>query len=211
MSYLCVVAGQMQSLWRGQKANLLRGHVQIVVWSFCIEVESSDNWFSYMNVLVIFCSRFILHDCGLIGLQLEKCKNVDFGRCPRTYCSGQPCLPMGQSDVSRTSTVKIYCPKCEDIYYPRSKYQGSILFHMDCLLLCHVMWQSIGVHCRNNQFPHFLEHLLIMLWHHVCNCHCSSLAFLELWHFNHSKRNPDLSWISFRVWDSTLLSFAPVS
>jgi hypothetical protein len=121
-----------------------------------------------MNVLVIFCSRFILHDCGLMGLQLEKCKNVDFGRCPRTYCSGQPCLPMGQSDVSRTSTVKIYCPKCEDIYYPRSKYQGSILFHMDCLLLCHVMWQSIGVCCGNNQFPHFLGHSLIMLRHHVC-------------------------------------------
>lgn len=59
--------------------------------------------------------------------QLEKCKNVDFGRCPRVYCSGQPCLPMGQSDIPRTSTVKIYCPKCEDIYYPRSKYQGSIL------------------------------------------------------------------------------------
>jgi hypothetical protein len=116
-----------------------------------------------MNVLVVFCSRVILHDCVLIGLQLEKCKNVDFGRCPRTYCSGQPCLPMGQSDVSRTSTVKIYCPKCEDIYYPRSKYQGSILFHMDCLLLCHVMWQSIGLRCGNNQFPHFLGHLLIML------------------------------------------------
>eukprot|EP00850_Spirogloea_muscicola_P013804 SM000095S25018 [mRNA] locus=s95:503233:505259:- [translate_table: standard] len=30
------------------------------------------------------------------------------------------------SDIPRTSTVKIYCPKCEDIYYPRSKYQGNI-------------------------------------------------------------------------------------
>lgn len=65
----------------------------------------------------------------LIGkLQLEKYKNYDFGRCPRVYCCGQPCLPVGQSDIPRSSTVKIYCPKCEDIYYPRSKYQGSILF-----------------------------------------------------------------------------------
>lgn len=59
--------------------------------------------------------------------QLEKYKNYDFGRCPRVYCCGQPCLPVGQSDIHRSSTVKIYCPKCEDIYYPRSKYQGSIL------------------------------------------------------------------------------------
>ncbi|KAH8957071.1 hypothetical protein BDL97_07G073300 [Sphagnum fallax] len=69
--------------------------------------------------------RYILTSKGL-GAMLEKCKNVDFGRCPRVYCSGQPCLPMGQSDIPRTSTVKIYCPKCEDIYYPRSKYQGNI-------------------------------------------------------------------------------------
>lgn len=60
-------------------------------------------------------------------MQLEKFKNYDFGRCPRVYCCGQPCLPVGQSDIPRSSTVKIYCPKCEDIYYPRSKYQGSIL------------------------------------------------------------------------------------
>jgi len=69
--------------------------------------------------------RYILTSKGMTAM-LEKCKNVDFGRCPRVHCSGQPCLPMGQSDVPRTSTVKIYCPKCEDIYYPRSKYQGNI-------------------------------------------------------------------------------------
>ena len=60
-------------------------------------------------------------------LQLEKFKNYDFGRCPRVYCCGQPCLPAGQSDIPRSSTVKIYCPKCEELHYPRSKYQGSIL------------------------------------------------------------------------------------
>ncbi|KAL3696728.1 hypothetical protein R1sor_010804 [Riccia sorocarpa] len=69
--------------------------------------------------------RYILTSKGMNAM-LEKIKNVDFGRCPRVYCSGQPCLPIGQSDIPRTSTVKIYCPKCEDIYYPRSKYQGNI-------------------------------------------------------------------------------------
>nr|XP_043626482.1 casein kinase II subunit beta-3-like [Erigeron canadensis] len=69
--------------------------------------------------------RYILTTRGLSAM-LEKYKNYDFGRCPRVYCCGQPCLPVGQSDIPRSSTVKIYCPKCEDIYYPRSKYQGNI-------------------------------------------------------------------------------------
>ncbi|XP_022857447.1 casein kinase II subunit beta-1-like [Olea europaea var. sylvestris] len=69
--------------------------------------------------------RYILTSKGMAAM-LEKYKNYDFGRCPRVYCSGQPCLPVGQSDIPRSSTVKIYCPKCEDIYYPRSKYQGNI-------------------------------------------------------------------------------------
>jgi len=69
--------------------------------------------------------RYILTSRGLSAMY-EKYKNVDFGRCPRVLCGGQPCLPVGQSDIPRTSTVKIYCPKCEDIYYPRSKLQGNI-------------------------------------------------------------------------------------
>ncbi|XP_050151285.1 casein kinase II subunit beta-1-like isoform X3 [Malus sylvestris] len=69
--------------------------------------------------------RYILTSKGLAAM-LDKYKNYDFGRCPRVFCCGQPCLPVGQSDIPRSSTVKIYCPKCEDIYYPRSKYQGNI-------------------------------------------------------------------------------------
>ncbi|KAL2536672.1 Casein kinase II subunit beta [Forsythia ovata] len=69
--------------------------------------------------------RYILTSKGMAAM-LEKYKNYDFGRCPRVYCCGQPCLPVGQSDIPRSSTVKIYCPKCEDIYYPRSKYQGNM-------------------------------------------------------------------------------------
>ncbi|XP_028772871.1 casein kinase II subunit beta-2-like isoform X2 [Neltuma alba] len=69
-------------------------------------------------------ARYILTSKGM-GAMLDKYKNYDFGRCPRVYCSGQPCLPLGLSDIPRCSTVKIYCPKCEDTYYPRSKYQGN--------------------------------------------------------------------------------------
>ncbi|KAL2902852.1 Casein kinase II subunit beta-1 [Bienertia sinuspersici] len=102
-----------------------------------LDVESShgDMFTEEQNELVesaaemlygLIHARYILTSKGMAAM-LEKYKNYDFGRCPRVYCCGQPCLPVGQSDLARSSTVKIYCPKCEDIYYPRSKYQGSIL------------------------------------------------------------------------------------
>lgn len=69
--------------------------------------------------------RYILTSKGQAAM-LEKYKSAEFGRCPRVYCRGQPCLPVGQSDIPRHSTVKIYCPKCEDIYTPRSRFQGNL-------------------------------------------------------------------------------------
>ncbi|CAL9101646.1 unnamed protein product [Musa acuminata var. zebrina] len=101
-----------------------------------LDVESSngDMFTEEQNELVesaaemlygLIHVRYILTSKGMAAM-LEKFKNYDFGRCPRVYCCGQPCLPLGQSDIPRSSTVKIYCPKCEDVYYPRSKYQGNI-------------------------------------------------------------------------------------
>ena len=69
--------------------------------------------------------RYILTTRGLSAM-FEKFKSLDFGRCPRAFCNGQPCLPVGNSDIPRNSSVKIYCPKCEDIYHPRSKYHSNI-------------------------------------------------------------------------------------
>lgn len=70
-------------------------------------------------------ARYIVTARGLASM-LEKFKNSDFGRCPRVMCDGQPCLPVGTSDIPGQSTTKIFCPKCEDIYYPRSEYQCAV-------------------------------------------------------------------------------------
>lgn len=70
-------------------------------------------------------ARFILTVRGMCSM-LEKYKQAHFGRCPRYLCSNQTCLPIGTSDIFRSSTVKIFCPKCKDVYFPRSKYQGNI-------------------------------------------------------------------------------------
>lgn len=57
-------------------------------------------------------SRYILTHRGM-SLMMEKYKQNHFGRCPRFLCSNTPCLPVGTSDVFRTSTVKIFCPTCK--------------------------------------------------------------------------------------------------
>jgi len=62
--------------------------------------------------------RYIITQRGLESM-LDKYNNVDFGRCPRVFCEGQPVLPVGQSDLPRNSTLKLHCPRCEEIYFPK--------------------------------------------------------------------------------------------
>eukprot|EP00741_Cyanophora_paradoxa_P003138 tig00000670_g3047.t1 len=70
-------------------------------------------------------ARFILTSRGLSAM-LEKYKNVEFGRCPRVFCQGQPVLPVGLSDIPRQRTVCVFCPRCEDVYYPRSSRAAQL-------------------------------------------------------------------------------------
>ncbi|KAJ9448740.1 putative casein kinase II subunit beta-4 [Diplonema papillatum] len=85
-------------------------------------------------------ARFILTNRGM-KLMEEKYRNVAFGRCPRVMCGGQTVLPVGQSDILREASVKVFCPKCEDIYYPRSgkhksldgAFWGTTFPHLFCI------------------------------------------------------------------------------
>jgi len=70
--------------------------------------------------------RYIITQRGLESM-LDKYNNVDFGRCPRVFCEGQPVLPVGQSDLPRNSTLKLHCPRCEEIYFPKFSKHCRIL------------------------------------------------------------------------------------
>ncbi|CAM9347600.1 unnamed protein product [Ectocarpus sp. 8 AP-2014] len=62
-------------------------------------------------------ARFLVSPQGL-KVVLEKFSKADFGRCPRVYCQGQAVLPVGESDRPKQSSVKVFCPRCGDLYYP---------------------------------------------------------------------------------------------
>ena len=70
-------------------------------------------------------ARYIITTRGLAKM-LEKYKRADFGRCPRVLCYQQPLLPVGLSDNPFQKAVKLFCPRCEDIYSPKSSRHGTI-------------------------------------------------------------------------------------
>lgn len=62
-------------------------------------------------------ARFILTSRGHHAM-LEKFRHCEFGRCPRSLCNDQCCLPIGVTDARDTHSVKLFCPRCSDIYDP---------------------------------------------------------------------------------------------
>ncbi|KAH3761591.1 casein kinase II subunit beta [Pelomyxa schiedti] len=70
-------------------------------------------------------ARFIQTSRGM-ALMLEKYRQAIFGKCPRYLCNGQPVLPVGLSDIPRQQPVRLYCPRCEDVYIPKVQKHTSI-------------------------------------------------------------------------------------
>jgi len=70
-------------------------------------------------------ARYILTSRGLQAMA-KKFDDVAFGRCHRVFCQGQKLLPVGQSDVPRKTTVNVFCPRCREIYFPKSSRQCNV-------------------------------------------------------------------------------------
>lgn len=70
-------------------------------------------------------ARFILTGRGLQAMH-EKFRHYQFGRCPRVLCKGQATLPVGLSDTPNEDSVKLYCPRCEDVYATKASRHGHI-------------------------------------------------------------------------------------
>ena len=70
-------------------------------------------------------ARYILTGRGMISM-FNKYQDAEFGTCPRVSCEGQHCLPVGMSDQQRSYPVNVYCPRCQELYYPRSTKQAGL-------------------------------------------------------------------------------------
>ncbi|KAJ3125603.1 casein kinase 2 regulatory subunit [Nowakowskiella sp. JEL0407] len=82
--------------------------------------------------------RFIITKIGL-QMMAQKYENGEFGRCPRELCGDQFVVPCGTSDFMGEGKVKMFCPKCCDLYHPRKS-----------------RFQDIDGSCFGTTFPHLL-------------------------------------------------------
>ncbi len=80
-----------------------------------------DLYQSAMDLYGLIHARFILSAKGLQMMKEKFLKNV-FGACPRILCDRQLVLPIGMSEDLSISRVKVYCPKCQEVYIPRLRF-----------------------------------------------------------------------------------------
>ena len=80
-----------------------------------------DLYQSAMDLYGLIHARFILTQRGLQRMKDKFNKNV-FGACPRILCDRQSVLPIGMSEDLSIARVKVYCPKCKEVYVPRMRF-----------------------------------------------------------------------------------------
>ncbi|KAF0990995.1 hypothetical protein HZS_1059, partial [Henneguya salminicola] len=93
-----------------------------------LDIEHTDKSIQPASVLYgLIHARFLLTSRGQQQM-IIKYKSAEFGTCNLYNCDNQPYLPVGMtyfvslglSDTPNVSTVKMYCPKCENIFLPKS-------------------------------------------------------------------------------------------
>ena len=81
-------------------------------------VKYTELFQSAMDLYGLIHARFILTSKGLQMMKDKYSKNA-FGVCPRILCDRQSVLPIGKYEDLSIARVKVYCPKCKDVYVPR--------------------------------------------------------------------------------------------
>ena len=62
-------------------------------------------------------ARYIITKQGLAEMR-RRFQRRHFAACPRYLCEAQSTLPLGISDEPHRDSVKLFCPRCEEVYRP---------------------------------------------------------------------------------------------
>ena len=65
-------------------------------------------------------ARYALSARGLAKVY-QKFLNGAYGTCPRALCDRQKVIPVGLADALKTSRFKNFCPRCEEVYLPKTR------------------------------------------------------------------------------------------
>ena len=79
------------------------------------EAETEELSRSAALLYGLIHARYIITSHGLEAMH-RKYLQKGFGECPRMLCRGQPVLPMSFTDDPKHGMVKLFCPKCQDVY-----------------------------------------------------------------------------------------------
>ncbi|KAH8418971.1 hypothetical protein KR222_010598, partial [Zaprionus bogoriensis] len=90
-------------------------------------------------------ARYIISARGIEDMRVKYQRGV-FGICPRIFCNGQLMLPVGLTERFGEARVKVYCPRCQDVYQP----------HDRCALLDGAMFGCSFPHMFFMQIPELL-------------------------------------------------------
>ncbi|XP_026807915.1 casein kinase II subunit beta-like [Rhopalosiphum maidis] len=69
-------------------------------------------------------ARYVMTPRGIAKI-LENYLVGCYGHCPRENCRRSAALPIGLCDVIGSDTVRIYCPRCMDVYVPPAGTRGA--------------------------------------------------------------------------------------
>jgi casein kinase II subunit beta len=148
------VADEMRMQQIQEAAEVLYGLIHA---RYIITTEGMNRMVTIYKILCCITYHFLC--------QRSKYLAAHFSRCPRIYCSGQPVLPTGLSDEPYQHAMNIFCPKCRELYYPRSKQQnvdGAFFGTTFCHLFLMINQDLVPQKYLNKKILEFITYINIL-------------------------------------------------
>lgn len=131
-----------------QKVSNFSLSLEIIKGPYIPKENYTLNWPPLINdyAMILYGllhAKYLSTSQGL-DLMFEKYKQNSFEKCPRSLCQGIQCLPFGNSNDIGNSTLKLFCPNCNDIYHINNE---------DCQYLDGAFFGNNWVHLFLRKFP----------------------------------------------------------